>query len=222
MKKFSLVLLAAILSYGHNVGISENKDNSYKVTFGHKDNLGPYPQSKIKSIFAYSENFKEIPITKQMIGELNFKTQTKPMMIISKFDNGIWTRGDDGWENKTKDEVKNPVVSKKFLKFSKTIFKYNKSLEKPIGEQIEIVPLSDPFKKDAKTIKFQVFSDGKLITSYKATNAQIEEKMQEIQNKQSTELPIKDDKNVILVEFEKKDKILDGILLSGVLEFTRK
>lgn len=222
MKKLSLVLITAILSYGHNVGISENADGSYKVTHGHKKDLELYPQSKVKSVVAYGANLQEIHITKQMIGELNFKTDKKPLMILSKFDNGIWTKGHFGWENKPKNEVQNPTISKQFLKFSKTIYGYDKSLEKPIGEQVEIVPLSDPFLKDAKTIKFQVFVDGKIAQNYEASNIEIDEKMQNFQNKQSIELPIKDGKNTILVELEKSDKVLDGISLSGVLEFERK
>lgn len=222
MRSLVFLSLVAILSFAHNVGVVMDGDGEFKVTHGHKNELEPYPENKVKSIVAYDNSLKEITINqKQMIGELHFKTESKPLMIASKFDNGIWTKGHFGWENKPKNEVQNPTISKQFLKYSKTLFGYNQSLQKPTGAEIEIIPLSDPFNKDAKNIEFEVLVDAKLVQDYETSNIDIDEKMQKIQSKKSMKLPIQNGKNTILVEFEKSSKELDGISLTAVLEFTR-
>ncbi|BCB95957.1 hypothetical protein JZK55_08790 [Dissulfurispira thermophila] len=160
---FTLVLVIACNAFAHDAWI-EKKDGQFIVLYGHGGKTETYDAAKVKEVRAYGIDSSIVQVA---IGKEGYPVIIKPngkvALISLFFDNGFWSKTPDGYKNKPKKEVPDAVESSHSIKYSKAILKWSNRFSKPLGMQMEIVPLKNPFSlKAGDKLPLKVFLDGKI------------------------------------------------------------
>lgn len=83
-------------------------------------------------------------------------------LISVFFDNKYWVKTSEGWKNIGKQEaIKNGfqvLESGRSYKFAKYLNVWNEKFSKPLGTEIEVIPLNNPFM----SLKLKFFLKGSL------------------------------------------------------------
>lgn len=149
MKKTVLILTALFTfpAVAHNVWLEKDtwQNNAYVLKFGH-ETTETYPESKVKSVRAITDDGKEGKVelsfrpAQDGKGETHIKTDNAALIYI-RFDNGIWSKLPSGKfvEKKPKD-VPKAEYSLNPVKFGKAVLKWNEQAMKPHDMSYELVP----------------------------------------------------------------------------------
>ncbi len=84
-------------------------------------------------------------------------------MITVVFDNGFWTKVSETEESINESKRNHPDYLEAFhsMKYGKSIFAWNEADMKPVGLELEIVPLKNPHMlKEGDALPVQVFYQG--------------------------------------------------------------
>lgn len=155
----SLTLLSATVA-AHDVWIvPDGGDHGYQLVYGHPGELEGYEPGKVEGVTAYDKNGTVQNVTSGVLdGKVRIKTGADIALIAVDFDNGFWTEGPDKkYANKPKWEIADPRSSSHSKKFNKNILAWNSSFGKPLGTELEIVPLTNPLQlKPGEKLSVQV------------------------------------------------------------------
>ena len=90
-------------------------------------------------------------------------------MVSAAYDNKAWTKSaSKGWVNLPRAEVPDGSQSGLSQKFTKTYLKPVRDFSKPLGQPLELIPLSDPAAlKTGDRLKIRVLLDGKPLAGAK-------------------------------------------------------
>ncbi len=150
MRRIILFLLIIFnVSFAHDMWV-ENKNGTYTLFYGHKhpaeneQQFIKYNPSKVKKILCVDEEgtIKNISFKK----EYPVKITKQCSILYVEFFSGYWTKTPYGTKNRPKNEVKLPIKSWISYETVKRIDKWNKNLEKPFYNKLEIIPLNNPLK----------------------------------------------------------------------------
>jgi uncharacterized GH25 family protein len=117
------------------------------LVYGHPDELEPYDPASVVSVSVLGKSGTAQPLPGRMQdGRLTISPAADSTVIAVTFDNGIWTEGPDGQEvNKPKGAVPGYVSSTHPRRIAKTLLAWSEAASRPVGEELEIVPLANPF-----------------------------------------------------------------------------
>lgn len=123
-----------------------------------------YDKERAVSLIGYDSTFK--PINAQFEfkdGLAYYDLKLKPALVSAHFDNGYWSNSpSEGWVRKPGSEVADATVSMYSHKYSKLFTGAIKGFDQPVGDPLEVVPLSDPSKvKAGDEFKVKVLLFGK-------------------------------------------------------------
>ena len=152
------------LAWGHDVWLTEAGGQSYRLVFGHPGDLEPYDATRVTSVTAIDGKGASQALHGHIHdGHLMVQAPAGASVITVTFDNGIWTEGpDEQTVNKPKGEVPGYLSSSHTKNFSKTILAWSESARKPVGLELEIVPLTDPLSlKPGQELTVQLIHAGK-------------------------------------------------------------
>lgn len=152
------------LAASHDVWLEPGTGAEHRLVFGHPGDLEPYEPARVTSVSVVDVNGgKSRPETRVDDGHLVVKTPAGASVIAVVFDNGIWTEGpDEQLVNEPKHAVPGYNKSSHTKNFSKALLAWGDAARKPIGMDLEVVPLDDPFGlKPGQELIVQVFHGGK-------------------------------------------------------------
>jgi len=165
-----LILTFVSVSYAHDIWL-ENKGNKYILFYGHKypHNDGSFSQKKIK----YNpENIKSILCVRNNKVESIKFDKNYPIsfngndcsLIYVIYSSGYWSKTPYGEVNKPKNQVNTVIKSWLSFEILKKVNKWDKSLEKPFINSLEIIPTNDISKlKKGEKIRLKILYNGKPI-----------------------------------------------------------
>jgi nickel transport protein len=152
---------ATIPASAHNAWVAKDS-TGYRILFGHETTEG-YPPSKVKEVAALDSKGNKLAV--KMVpsdSSVALKPSGKPICFLVHFDNGFFTKTTDGTKNISKQGIKDYISAINAVKYSKSIFSWNVILTKPLGQKIEVVPLSNPsLIKQGDSLAVKVFFEGK-------------------------------------------------------------
>lgn len=177
------LLALAFPALAHDIKLVADGDG-YILAYGHGDKWEGYKTAQVKSAIGYDTDGKPSAITVEK-RELQFAgvpggmlsddaARIKPAdagMVTVLFDDGYWTKTSDGWANQSKKHFKQHEESSQYWMYTKTLFKWSASYAKPVGLDLEIVPLANPWDKDLKSLPIQLLYQGKPLAN---TDVEIE------------------------------------------------
>jgi uncharacterized GH25 family protein len=155
-----LFSLSAAPVLAHDAWLVKNGDgNSYELVYGHPGELESYEPAKVEGVIALDKSGSAQNVASAVRdGKVEFKTGKDTALIAIDFDNGFWTEGQDKKHaNKPKWEMADPRSSSHSKKYNKNILAWNSAFSKPLGAELEIVPLANPLQlKPGEKLAVQV------------------------------------------------------------------
>ena len=150
------------------------------VNYGHPDDREPTVADKIIDIFAITASARQ-PLINGLSFEREgpwFVVETKPFqddghtLLSVRYDNGYWIKTADGYRNATRREVPGALDSLWSMKFGKALTGPGAPWAKALGQDLEIVPLVDPFAvRVGEILRVRVLFHGKPLTGGKVERA---------------------------------------------------
>jgi len=180
----------------HQIWIQE-ADAGYEVVYGERvTDQDPLPFAKVNWVRGFTANkyIDKLALSTEAYGDkpdaghVYVQPFNNYNVITAKMTNGYYVKVKDDASPKGEKYLKDPVYSNidatgkevikelYSIKFAKYITKWSCYLKKPIGQRLEIVPMSDVTKlQEGDSLKFKIFYEGKPVTGtntyiYQSTN----------------------------------------------------
>jgi nickel transport protein len=123
-----------------------------------------YPASKLKRTWALSTTGQAVALQQTPAADfVRIAAPADAAMMALEFENGFFSRTTAGTIEKPMNEVPNAVSAVWAKKAGKYITQWSAPVNKPVGLQLEIVPMSTALPKPGETIQVQVLWEGKPI-----------------------------------------------------------
>lgn len=176
IKKMFLLLVFFVwvpnLVFAHTMWL-EKTGYGYDLSYGEKGHTDLYEPSRVTSIDGYTDNKekKSLSFSKHILkdnkGLARIFLDNQYLMLTADLDNKYWVHTDKGWENTRIPKNADKILEEgKSYKSTKHIIKWKNYMTKPMGLNIEIVPLKDPTKlKEGDILEIQCYKNGKTIPS---------------------------------------------------------
>ena len=174
---FHMLIVAAAAALAgeasaHSMWLAE-KDGALQIQYGHENDLDPYKPERVGGIRAFAADGRELKPQVRSSGSIVSVDAGEAAMVSAAYDNKAWTKSaSKGWVNLPRADVPDGSQSGLSQKFTKTYLKPARDFGKPLGQALELIPLSDPASlKTGDRLKVRVLLDGKPLAGVKvATN----------------------------------------------------
>ncbi|MGL4236520.1 DUF4198 domain-containing protein [Tabrizicola sp.] len=166
--KTSLILTALIAglapaaALAHGVWL-QSQHGELAVVYGHGAEQDSYDTTKITSVMVCPDGTACVKAPLNQHGShATLAVPEAPSVITVAFDNGFWSKDAAGeWHNMPKDAVAGATEGGQYLKHAIYLTGPVASVGTPLGQVLEIVPLSDPYAlKAGDELAVQVLFDG--------------------------------------------------------------
>ena len=169
----ALICAALMVSFGtvaadaHDMWLEKKGDKAW-LLYGHPGKTDPYPLSRITNLGGITENQWKVSLDPvEHKGQAYAVLDDRFAMLTVEFDNKYWyNTKEDGWRNfLAPQEVRGTILDEgRSYKAAKNILSWQPFMAKPIGQRIEIVPMTDPTGlKEGDTLPVMLFYEGKPI-----------------------------------------------------------
>jgi nickel transport protein len=134
----------------------------FVVRFADEGKPIAYPASKLKRTWAFNANGQSVPLQQSPGGDfVKISAPAETAMMALEFENGFFSRTTQGTIEKPMNEVPGAVSGTWAKKAGKYIMQWSAPVLKPVGTQLEIVPMSASSPKPGDTLSVQVLWEGK-------------------------------------------------------------
>lgn len=156
------LILFAGSALSHDVWIEKN-ENHLTVVWGHGDKTEAYEPEKVEKVWAYGLSGQAVPVNiKKEVDRVVIIPDKSAAVVTLLFNSGYWTKTTDGFKNKSKKGMNDVIESFHSLRFSKMLLGWSDQLQKPLGIELDIVPLKNPFELHiGDTLSLKVYYKGK-------------------------------------------------------------
>ncbi|GAB1538777.1 hypothetical protein NUACC21_14410 [Scytonema sp. NUACC21] len=144
------------------------ENGEYKLLYGHPEE-GPqsYRVSGFREANAYDANRQIIPVTiSQNEDGISLTANSRVAALTGFYDNGFYARvPGNNYLRISESEIEQYENVSHNLKYTKALYDWSKALGQPFNQQLEIVPLQNPFLvKEGDNLPVQVFYQGNPIS----------------------------------------------------------
>lgn len=162
---------SAITALAHDVWV-EPKGDGFVVLYGHGDKHDSYDRMKLKTLTALDAQGQALPVRRVPASDKDapvaVQVEGKPAMTLMVFDDGFWTKTEDGWKNLPKNGVTGPALQSAYeMTLGKTVLVWGPQVTRAHGLPLEIVPLSAKAPVKGAQIQVQVLWEGKPLAGAK-------------------------------------------------------
>lgn len=145
---FRIIIMIGLMctgSFAHQIIAKSVGKNQYEIAFWTHEGFEKYNPYQLLNIKAYASNLNRIKAGIDYHKNALVLTEKTPAMITAIFDAGYWVETHKGFIKGDRMNAKGIVFdSLHSIKMTKTIFTWNDSMSKPVGELYEIIPLQNP------------------------------------------------------------------------------
>ncbi|MBK8162838.1 MAG: DUF4198 domain-containing protein [Gammaproteobacteria bacterium] len=140
--------LSSAAAFAHDAWIVASGSDDYHLVYGHPGELESYDPAKVEGLSAYDKNGNARDVSSSVRdGKVEISTGPDIALIAVEFDNGFWTENmDKKYANKPKWEIGDSRSSSHSKKFNKNLLAWSSAFSKPLGTELEIVPLANPLQ----------------------------------------------------------------------------
>ncbi len=137
----------------------------------------PYPATKLTRAWGYSAAGQPVVLQQTVQpgivdGAVRVGAPPEADLLALEFTNGFFSRTTSGTVEKPMNEVSGAVSGVWAKKTAKYVVRWSAPVQKPVGLQMEIVPLSPNAPKAGDTITVQVLWDGKPLEGVKVSKSE--------------------------------------------------
>lgn len=169
--KASILGLAALAAgataaTGHTVWLepAAGQPGDYRVLFnGHKGVVEKADPAKLKTAEAFDTRGRKLAVTRVNAPDgLHLRVAGHPSMLTAFLDNGFHTTTPEGKSvETTMDKVPGAVNASHNPKYTKLIVQWTPAVTRPVGQPMELIPVSAAAPRAGQPMRVQVRIDGK-------------------------------------------------------------
>jgi uncharacterized GH25 family protein len=142
----------------------EPEDGAFLLRYGHRGHEAlPLEASKLQTLMCRKDSGVPQNLVKSAVAaprQISLKASCT--LLSAFFDGGFWSLTPDGEKNLPKNKVPDAVKSWRSKQFAKWVDSHAPSANQPLGDEIEIVPVTDLAKvKTGSRATFRVLFAGK-------------------------------------------------------------
>ncbi|MFN3598672.1 MAG: DUF4198 domain-containing protein [Aquificaceae bacterium] len=158
-------MLIFSFGYAHELWL-ERKDDKMVLYYGHvkpkeeEEGLISYKAENILRALCFNREGKKVEVQIEKSYPLSFPANCSAYYVL--FSSGYWTKTIKGTQNLPKDKVEKPLESWLSYEGVKRLEGWAEAFKKPLTEELEIVPLENPFSSNLYSkISLRVYYKGK-------------------------------------------------------------
>ncbi|HVR50245.1 MAG TPA: DUF4198 domain-containing protein, partial [Pseudorhodoferax sp.] len=146
----SALLLAAAGSaaLAHDVWVqpqAQAQGQGLVVLYGHADKQDAYDHLKLKTLTALDAQGQALPVHRLPAAgkdaPLAVQVEGRPVLALMVFDDGFWTKTEDGWKNLARNAVSGTALQSAYeMTLAKTVLAWGPQATRVHGLPLEIVP----------------------------------------------------------------------------------
>jgi nickel transport protein len=141
---------------------SPSQAGQFVVRFADEGKPLTYPPAKLKRVWAYSASGQNVSLQQTPTPEIvRISAPSEAVMMALEFENGFFSRSTQGTIEKPMNEVPGAVSGTWAKKTGKYVTQWSAPALKPVGMQLEIVPMSANLPKSGELMSVQVLWEGK-------------------------------------------------------------
>lgn len=155
-------------AWAHSMWLAP-KGDVLEIQYGHENDLDPYKPERVGDVRAFAANGGERKVQLRGAGNIVAIDAPGAALVSATYDNKVWTKSaSKGWVNLPRAEVPDGSQSGLSQKFTKAYLAPMRDFARPLGQPLELVPLTDPagMKADEK-LKIRVLLEGKPLVGVK-------------------------------------------------------
>jgi nickel transport protein len=173
----SALLLAAAGSaaLAHDVWVqpqAQAQGQGLVVLYGHADKQDAYDHLKLKTLTALDAQGQALPVRRLPAAgkdaPLAVQVEGRPVLALMVFDDGFWTKTEDGWKNLARNAVSGTALQSAYeMTLAKTVLAWSPQATRVHGLPLEIVPLQAEAPAKGALLPVQVLWEGKPLAGAK-------------------------------------------------------
>lgn len=141
------------------------------VLYGHGEQHEAYDRLKLKTLTALDAQGQALPLHRlPATGQgtpVAVQVEGRPALTLMVFDDGFWTKTEEGWKNLPKNGVTGPLQSAYEMTLGKTVLDWGPQATRVHGLPLEIVPLSAQAPARGGQLALRVLWEGKPLAGAK-------------------------------------------------------
>ncbi|MBI3516888.1 MAG: DUF4198 domain-containing protein [Proteobacteria bacterium] len=151
----------------HDLWLTVAGDGRIVVNYGHPDDRLPPDPARLLELGPVDGASLRPGIARTIVDGIPVLTSALPAdargLLVARYDNGYWVRTPEGSRNTSKRMAPTATTSRWSVKFAKAVVSAGASgFDRPVGHDLEIVPLADPLAVRAgETLPVRVLFGGK-------------------------------------------------------------
>ncbi len=159
------IMIFLTFGYAHDLWLEKVGDKMV-LYYGHikpkegEEGLISYKAENILKAMCFNKEGKRVEVQIERVYPLSFPAKCFAYYVL--FSTGYWTKTIKGTKNLSKDRVEGPLEGWLSYEGVKRLEGWTEAFRKPITEDLEIVPLEDPFSANLYSkISLRVYYKGK-------------------------------------------------------------
>ncbi|MFN3870357.1 MAG: DUF4198 domain-containing protein [Aquificaceae bacterium] len=160
-----LIMLFLTFGYTHDLWLEKVGDRIV-LYYGHikpkegEEGLISYKAENVLKAMCFNKEAKRVEVQIERVYPLSFPANCFAYYVL--FSTGYWTKTIKGTKNLPKDKAEGPLESWLSYEGVKRLESWTETFKRPLTEDLEIVPLEDPFSVSLNSkISLKVYYRGK-------------------------------------------------------------
>lgn len=162
-RQLILALALGRLALAHDFWLKPQGQKA-ALWYGHASEDSEYDRDNLKKALALNARGDSIKVVQGSDGKhVVLSSEGEAAQLAVEMDTGFWVKTVQGWKNESKRTASGVLLSEWSLYYSKVLLKPEACLNKPFGQQLELVPVAF----SGKSLKVRLLLHGKPLADVK-------------------------------------------------------
>lgn len=162
-RRIFLVLALGRMALAHDFWLKPQGQKAI-LWYGHASEDSEYDRSNLKKAQAFNAKGDSLKVMQGSDGKhVVLSSDGEAAQMAVEMDTGFWVKTVQGWKNESKRSASGVLLSEWSLYYSKVLLKPEACLNKPFGQQLELVPVA----LNGKSLKVRLLFHGKGLADVK-------------------------------------------------------
>ncbi len=158
-----MVLAVGQMALAHDFWLKPQGQKA-AIWYGHASEDSDYDRGNLKKALAMNAKGDSLKVIQSSDGKhVVLSSDGEAVQLAVEMDTGFWVKTVQGWKNESKRTASGVLLSEWSLYYSKVLLKPDACLNKPFGQQLELVPIA----LHGKSLKVRLLLQGKALADVK-------------------------------------------------------
>lgn len=162
-RQLIVVLVLGQMALAHDFWLKPQGQKA-ALWYGHASEDSDYDRGNLKKALALNAKGDSLKVVQSSDGKhVVLSSEGEAAQLAAEMDTGYWVKTVQGWKNESKRTASGVLLSEWSLYYSKVLLKPEACLNKPFGQQLELVPIA----LNGKNLRVRLLLNGKGLADVK-------------------------------------------------------